>query len=685
MALLQFLRRKFSSREWVPTTVTGWVAVYVGGLWLLLWAIRNLAHSNSGSLSTAYFFCSVVEFVALMVLAFRWLRLKFMWRLRNRLLVTYLFIGVIPVVLLVAMVALASYLFAGQFSAYVVTSDVQREMRRIQALNEAAVRHVALGLKQGKALQNIEMDTEGGPVWMIAIRDGKAFVLQKGVGEQPSSELLDPQDRTTIVLDNENLYLRSVVTLPGKDPLTMVSSLPLTKDRVERIVGELGEISIYGKQRQRLNSGVRMQVGQESFNLDTQPKLRAGRIPDSKFGMDLSFLPPGSQLNAYDWQSGKPTTLFMTVKTRPSALYERFFQTNGEMTAAITAVLAFVAVVFALIECLALVIGVRLSRTMTRSVAELYDATQRVNRGDFTQRIHVVSRDQLAALETSFNSMTENLQKLIAEQKEKQRIESELAIAQEVQSLLFPRDITEIEGFEVHGICRPARTVSGDYYDFLPISASRLGIAVGDISGKGISAALLMATVHAFVRAYTLVDKVPALAASAAAQHNTLAQSVRAGQVNPGALMAMLNQQMYESTPTEKYATMFLGFYDQGSREFKYSNAGHLPPMLIGKDGSVRSLDGAGGTVVGLFGGMTYPDASVEMRPGDIFVAYSDGVTEPENEFGEFGADRLAQLVAENRQQSLARITDIVISSVVEWIGEQEQPDDVTLVLARAR
>jgi len=690
MVFFRFLRRKLSDRSFVPKTIAGWLAVYSGGLWLLLYAIRHLVTPDSPPLGTAFFFAGAVAVVALTILAFRWLRHRFMWRLRNRLFVTYVFIGVIPVVLLVAMAALASYLFAGQFSAYVVTSDAQRELRRVQALNEAMARHLALGLKDGKALASIALDTDGGPAWMGAVQNGKTVVLQKGeVGPTPTPPP-DTQDRSGFVLDDEVLYLRSVTTVPTvRGDLMVMSSLPLSKERVEQIVGELGEISVYGKTRVKTSTvdgkEVRMKVGQESFSLDTQPKLRAGQLPSQKGSFDIGFLPPGSLLTAYDWQTGKPTTLFMTVRTRPSALYERFFQTNGEMTTAITAFLAAVGIVFVLIEMLALFIGVRLSRTMTRSVAELYDATQRVNRGDFSRRIQVVSRDQLAALETSFNSMTESLQKLIAEQKEKQRIESELAIAQEVQSLLFPRDITEIEGLEVHGICKPARTVSGDYYDFLPVSGTRLGLAVGDISGKGISAALLMATVHAFVRAYTLVDKIPALAAMFASQQNSLAHSVRTGQVTPGTLMAMLNQQMYESTPTEKYATMFLGFYDQSNREFKYSNAGHLPPLLVGVDGMVRHLDGAGGTVVGLFGGMTYPDASVQMRPGDIFVAYSDGVTEPENEFGEFGAERLAQLVIEHRSQSLARISDVIISSVMDWIGAQEQPDDVTLVLARAR
>lgn len=152
----------------------------------------------------------------------------------------------------------------------------------------------------------------------------------------------------------------------------------------------------------------------------------------------------------------------------------------------------------------------------------------------------------------------------------------------------------------------------------------------------------------------------------------------------PGTLMAMLNQQLYQSTPPEKYATMFLGFYDARTRELTYANAGHLPPILIGRDGSVRPLE-TGGLVVGLFGDVTYEDAAIQMQPGDIFVAYSDGVTEPENEFGEFGEERLIQIVKDNRHLPLSRISDIVISSVNDWIGAGEQPDDVTLVLARSR
>jgi sigma-B regulation protein RsbU (phosphoserine phosphatase) len=317
-------------------------------------------------------------------------------------------------------------------------------------------------------------------------------------------------------------------------------------------------------------------------------------------------------------------------------------------------------------------------------VAKLYDATQHVNKGDFTHRIQVSTQDQLASLESSFNSMTESIEKLIGEQKEKQRIESELGIAKEVQDLLFPRDVADLDGLELHGICRPARTVSGDYYDFLPVGGNAVGLAVGDISGKGISAALMMATVHAFVRAHTLIEPLPALAAAGGAVAPILPGENTTCCPSPATVLALLNQQLFRSTPAQKYATMFLGFYDQQSRRLTYSNAGHLPPIVICADGSTHLLE-VGGTVVGLFGDMVYPEGHVTLNPGDIVVAYSDGITEPENDFGDFGEGRLAQIVQENRNLPLPRISEAILSAVTDWIGGEEQPDDMTVVLARAR
>jgi sigma-B regulation protein RsbU (phosphoserine phosphatase) len=141
---------------------------------------------------------------------------------------------------------------------------------------------------------------------------------------------------------------------------------------------------------------------------------------------------------------------------------------------------------------------------------------------------------------------------------------------------------------------------------------------------------------------------------------------------------------VYHSTPPEKYATLFLGIYDGDSRAFTYSNGGHLPPFVIHDSGEVRKLE-AGGLVIGLFPEIVLEEEKVQLAPNDIFVAFSDGVTEPENDFGEFGEDRLLDLVRSNRHQPLDRISEIVIGAVQDWIGEKEQPDDITLVLARVR
>jgi phosphoserine phosphatase RsbU/P len=325
---------------------------------------------------------------------------------------------------------------------------------------------------------------------------------------------------------------------------------------------------------------------------------------------------------------------------------------------------------------------------MTKSVAELYTATQYVNRGELTHQIRIRTKDQMAALEQSFNSMTQSLANLIAEQKEKQRMESELAIAQEVQAQLFPRQISEIESLEVHGFCRPARTVSGDYYDFLTASSHKMILAVGDISGKGISAALLMATIHSAVRAYSVESlpqmREPIAVGAVAGPGRVMASWPEGIDISPSTLLSLLNHQLYESTPPEKYATLFLGIYDGRLRRMTYSNGGHLPPIVISEDGTIGKLE-AGGTVVGLFDHMSYDEGSINMRPGDILVAYSDGVTEPENDFGEFGEERLIELVRRNRHQPLTQISQSVTQAVDDWIGDKEQPDDVTLVLARAR
>jgi sigma-B regulation protein RsbU (phosphoserine phosphatase) len=670
------------------------------------------------------------------ILAFRWSRRRVLWRLRNRLIVTYIFIGVIPVVLLVGMALITIYLFAGQFANFVVTSEISSQLHSMQAVNAAVGNELAGRIERGEtptaeSLIGLRKRNRSWGRRRVCAWQGMGLVLlSNGPDNSPAMAFPDFLGKADgdvakasfegkpfeeIVRDHGELYLRVASIFDLKtDKLTVVTSEPLDKYLISEIATNLGEIVVRTLPGEDASAPAKPKAG-AALNSSASDKNK-GKVVISRNGSGLSvesdgqlmhaaftagsLAPPsglmdreitfGTPLSVVDWTTGKREQVgaLVQVRTRPSVLYAHLFAALGDFAKGIEYILLAVLIFFAVIELIALIIGTRMTRTVTGAVANLYDATKNVDRGDFSHRIPVKSADQLAQLSLSFNSMTESIEKLIQEQKEKQRLEGELAIAQEVQAQLFPRQVSELESLEVHGFCRPARTVSGDYYDFLTASSHKLILAVGDISGKGISAALLMATIHSAVRAYSL-ENMPQLrepiAVGAVSRDGPIMAAWPEGiEVSPGALLGLLNHQLYESTPPEKYATLFLGIYDGRSRRLTYSNGGHLPPILIGLDGSVRRLE-AGGTVVGLFDNMSYDEGSVEMHHGEIFVAYSDGVTEPENEFGEFGEERLIELVSENRHLPLIQVSQAVTSAVDDWIGDKEQPDDITLVLARAR
>ena len=282
------------------------------------------------------------------------------------------------------------------------------------------------------------------------------------------------------------------------------------------------------------------------------------------------------------------------------------------------------------------------SRTVTKSVADLYSATQHIDRGDFNYRIGVTSNDQLAELSHSFNTMTGSLQRLLQEQKEKERLQNEISIAQEVQANLFPLHAQGITQLDLHGICRPARSVSGDYYDFLVFhenahngTASRketgVGIAIGDISGKGISAALLMATLHSAVRAYRFASEELVYSESVVA--GLLASRGRHRRLRRALPLARPHPRPAQPPPLPQHSAREVRHplprpLRRRHRETHLLERRPAPPLVLARNGSIRRLD-KGGTVVGLMDGMHYEEDSFQMQPGEILVGYSDGVTDP--------------------------------------------------------
>jgi phosphoserine phosphatase RsbU/P len=713
------LRSRLTQLGWPPRTRVGRIAFFILGLDLFLFLLQKVfivARISSGTSLGGW--VNVLTFVSVALfswLLIRWLRNHLLWRLRNRLIVTYVFIGVIPLILLVTLAMTAFYLFAGQFATFIVTTGINSELKSLQAANSAIAHEIAGRIQGGPgssvALHGLRQnDVNWKDRQITAFIDGRLELNSSPTNAPPPVlPAFFKESFRDIVRDHDQLYLRVADTVHlGARKVVVISTEPLDRHLLEHLASNLGEVTLYPKgltlrkldqsqpkasQESDTDSSIRVKKPEGEYVLDTGkeplgPGISAGNVPPATRTGDrlVSFV---TTVFVVNWDTGDTTSpAAINVQTRLSMLYNRLFEALGEFAPAVEFLLLFMAIAFALIEFIALIIGVGLTRTITRSVASLYEATQRINRGDFSHRIAVKSKDQLAALETSFNSMTASLEKLLEEQKEKQRLENELVIAQEVQAQLFPKEISQLETLEVHGFCRPARTVSGDYYDFLTLNSHKLTLAVGDISGKGISAALLMATIHSAVRAYTLettpVVSAPIAVGASAGSALMVAPGVQGLDVSPSGLLSLLNHQLYESTPSEKYATLFLGVYDGNTRTISYSNGGHLPPIIIGHDGSIRRLE-AGGMVVGLFDNLSFEEGTAQMQPGDIFLAYSDGVTEPENDFGEFGEPRLIDLVRENQDLSLVRISELVTAAVDDWIGASEQPDDITLVLARAR
>jgi phosphoserine phosphatase RsbU/P len=709
------LESKLREKRLWPQSWIAWAAVYVLALDLLLFAVQWLTVRASPATSTSLegwvIFLSLLAILLLSIAGFRWLRSQLLWRLRNRLIVTYVFIGVIPVFLLVMISLITLYLLAGQFASFVVTSDITTHLRSMEASNRAIAHHMSTQIASGGKLDAgmLGRTRPHRPEWsrrqVCAWYRNEPHPYCSGPAgmagfDSPAFIVADFRD---IVRDHGTLYLRTATVLsagPESPSLRVILSEPLDKNFVEEIAGDLGRIAVYGTESQAPNATAPAQPkASRPFLTFEDGKLReqtfsAGTIPPANGTLDHEITFP-IPLQVVDWSTGerRRAGALAEVETRPSVLYARLFAALGDYAKGVEYILLSIAIVFAIIELLALFVGTKLTRSITLAVGQLYEATKHINRADFSHRITVESSDQLATLANSFNSMTTSIETLVLEQKEKQRLEGELAIAQEVQAQLYPKLITQLDTLEVHGLCLPARTVSGDYYDFLSLNSDKLMLAVGDISGKGISAALLMATIHSAVRAYSIEDvpvlrelmpREPAAVGAMGGSGLMLASESRGADASPATLLTLLNHQLYESTPAAKYATLFLGIYDGTTRRLMYANGGHLPPILISEDGSSQLLD-CGGTVVGLFDNLSFPEATIQLRPGDLLVAYSDGVTEPENEYGEFGEERLIQIVSENRDLPLERITEIVTGAVRDWIGEEEQPDDITLVLARAR
>jgi sigma-B regulation protein RsbU (phosphoserine phosphatase) len=729
----------------LPTGLAG--AAFWLGIWFCSLFGRRWIPGGFGSfLGILQIFVGIALVFVTLPLIWRLVRERMLWSLRNKLILTYLLIGLAPAILFVTLVFITAYIAAGQFAIHLADSRLQAELTQMRGENERRADLITRayqtvsrsqtpamipGVTDAEIASSLDLPRLKLHRDTIAFIDGAAVPINFGPrGKLPpglppwATELADG-NFSGIVLDGSDLYLVTIHQRKWNDGriFTLMNSLPLDSAVLKIVAEGLGQASLLPEQANAETNDAKQrssppQISQpqttapapspsapQEDRIAIGPTVVSGRSwivggveppPVNLADVRVSFT---STESIIDWGTGEHKNILIAVESRPSVLYNQLFGSSlsGIITSVLRIALIVLFILFVVIWLLALWMAIRLSRTITTSVHDLYNATQHIDRGDLGHRIRVTRDDQLAELSSSFNTMTGSLQRLLVEQKEKERLQNEISIAQEVQANLFPLHARGIANLDLHGVCRPARSVSGDYYDFLVFheeahngTASRketgVGIAIGDISGKGISAALLMATLHSAVRAYRFASEELVYSESTLAGLMASREG-RGGDCDelfhsPGRILSLLNRHLYRSTQPEKYATLFLAHYDVASTRLTYSNAGQLPPLVLSKDGSIRRLD-QGGTVVGLIDGMHYDEDTFHMQSGDILVAYSDGVTEPENDFGEFGEERMMEVVSRYRDQPLHVISTQVMLALDAWIGAEEQPDDITLVLAR--
>ena len=267
---------------------------------------------------------------------------------------------------------------------------------------------------------------------------------------------------------------------------------------------------------------------------------------------------------------------------------------------------------------------------------------------------------KLLGLAASFSASALAAQKLRQEAEAARLVFRELEIAREVQFRLFPAHPPRVPGLDIAAYCRPANFVGGDYYDFLYRPDNDLWFTIGDVSGKGISAAVLMASLQASLRS----------------QLNGHPDSV-------ANVVSELNQAVCSSFGQERYTTLFCGRLDPADWSLTYVNAGQVQPLLIRSSEKLYRL-GCGGMPVGLFDSATYEQASIRLQPGDLLACFSDGITEARNRDGQmWDESRVDEILSDNLHSSSSELVQKLVQEADDYMGAAEQADDITIVILR--
>jgi len=697
-------------RAWLLRTFPGRALVLGLAIKLVTWPLGLLVVLPSaldaidmvGSL--ALLFAAAYGLTRLAVQAKR----RLLWRVRRKLILSYVFVGVVPALLVITFFLLAGLILLFNVSSYLVQSRVRSLTDQARFLAQTAQLEVQRSATAGavvEALERRQSSTESRyPYLSVAVvpvtgktcqvtatraeRAPRALPSVLPLAAGPWSHLDAPVALPgwvpcdgfagIVAFDvppgpapgdegGTRLVMRAVALPEVANPAwAVVLDMPLSMTIEQRILDEtgirMGEITAF------LGEGRRPNLGRAFETRPPEPQnLPIFSLATQRWVAFLDFS---------DWGTGEAESASVAILINVWEIYNRISVVSQAAVGGMSfgqlllIVLGVIGALFLIIQFVALVIGFVLARQITGAVHDLFTGTQHVRAGDFGHQIPVRARDQLGELAESFNLMTGEVTTLLGEMAEKGRMEQEMFAAREIQQKLLPAGPLRVSGLSMSAFCEPAREVAGDYYDFLPITDTMTGVLIADVAGKGLAAGLYMAQLKVIVQ-------------SLARLHH-----------EPREFLSAVNKVVSANLDGKSFITMLYGVIDVERREMTFARAGHCPLIHVPADQppgrrKARMLV-PDGLVVGLqiddgamFDGLLQ-EQTITLAPGDLVVWFTGGISETMNEaFDCFGEERLSQVVEQYAHLPFDQLRSYILAELRAFASGADQHDDMTMILMK--
>jgi serine phosphatase RsbU (regulator of sigma subunit) len=577
---------------------------------------------------------------------------KLLWRIRSKLLLSYLFIAVVPVVLLVVLFGLAGLLFSGLVGSYMVSIEIDQAAKALQT----AAQGVLMDLPADGPSRKAALERRLAPA--RAIHPDVSYVLVRrghvleSAGPLPTTlpAWIQPPGFAGLTNGSTGDALRAVCM---NDETFIVLEIPLDGQLFADFERRTGVRLL------TIGGTVKSGGSDLDIRIDEKSVRRFGQ--SGEVGGTVFFATPERTL----WETGARESEPLTFGYQPYELIRRLSTGSLNMADLLVKLFMLVGVVFLVVYCFALLLGLLLARSITRSIHALSVGTEKLRGGDFSHRIPVKSRDQLGELAESFNTMSLGIEDLLRQQAEKERLEEELRIARQIQMSLLPaQGAVTLPGLRIAALCLPAAEVGGDYYDLLPLSDTRMGVLVADVSGKGTSAALYMAELKGLVLSLSRIYD------------------------SPAKLLSEANRILAATLDPHSFITMTYAVVDTKARSMRYARAGHNPIIhLEARTGFTRVLTPQG-LGLGIDRGARFDElleeADVPLATGDVFLFFTDGLSEAMNSSSElFGERRLRDLIEATEGCESEELKDRILMEIRSFVGEAAQHDDMTMVILK--